>query len=96
VSGYQVVTYTGPSTDIEDAEAATCPAGKQAISGGGYVVFDSGITGVAEDVAIRASTPISQHSTDDSWDVQVFETVTDNNLTKWHLVVTAVCANVGS
>jgi hypothetical protein len=34
VSGYQIVTFTGPSTRLSDAEAATCPAGKQAISSG--------------------------------------------------------------
>ncbi|HTJ70744.1 MAG TPA: hypothetical protein VL551_24605 [Actinospica sp.] len=96
VSGYQIVTFTGPSTDLYDAEAATCPAGKQAISGGGYVVLDSGESGIADDVAIRASIPISLKSTDDSWDVRAFETVTDDNFTKWHLVVEAVCANTGS
>ncbi len=96
VSGYQIVTFVGPSTDLEDAEAATCPAGKQAISGGGYVVSDSGVSGIADDVAIRASLPLSLHSTDDSWDVRVFETVTDNELAKWHLVVFAVCATVSS
>jgi hypothetical protein len=97
VSGYQVVTFTGPSTDVDDSESATCPAGKQAISGGGYVVDDTGgISGIADAVAIRASLPLSLHSTDDSWDVRVFETVTDNEVDKWHLVVFAVCATIGS
>jgi hypothetical protein len=98
VSGYQIVTFTGPSTDFADAEAATCPAGKQAISGGGYVVDDGtgGISGIADAVAIRASLPLSLHSTDDSWVVRVFETITDNGAAKWHLNVYAICATVGS
>jgi hypothetical protein len=97
VSGYQIVTFTGPSTDFADAEAATCPAGKQAISGGGYVVDDgTGNSGIADAVAIRASLPLSLHSTDDSWVVRVFETITGNGAAKWHLNVYAICATVGS
>ncbi|MFC4016458.1 hypothetical protein ACFOW4_00630 [Micromonospora sp. GCM10011542] len=73
---------------------ATCPAGKQVVGGGSFVVFDTGVSGVADRVAVHTSLPLSLNGPNDSWDVQAFEAVPDN-FTTWHLVVRAVCVPVG-
>jgi hypothetical protein len=94
VSGYEVVRSVGTSTTADfKVQVATCPAGKKAVSGGGYTVFDTGVSGVEEFVAIHSSVPISLNNDSDTWDVQAIETIPDN-FTTWHLVAVAVCATV--
>lgn len=94
VSGYEVVRTAGaPSTANFQVQVATCPSGKTAVSGGGYTVLDSGVSGIVDRVAIHANMPISLSGDDDTWDVQAVETEPDN-FTTWHLVVMAVCATV--
>jgi hypothetical protein len=74
---------------------ATCPAGRKAVGGGGFVVFDTGVSGVVNRVAIHASVPFTFATADDSWDVQAVETAPDN-FTTWHLIAYAVCVSVSS
>ena len=95
VSGYEIVRAAGTaSTANFQVQVATCPTGKKVVSGGGFPVFDTGVSGVVDLVAIHASVPISLSNSDDTWDVQAIETQPDNFST-WHLVVWAVCAMVG-
>ena len=93
-SGYQLVSSASESNNFDEkVQAATCPSGKKVVGGGGYTVFDTGVSGTAARVAIHASTPLSLFADNDSWDVQAFETQPDS-LTTWHLVAVAVCASV--
>lgn len=95
MSGYEVVQAVGnPSTADYQAQVATCPTGKKILGGGGYPAFDTGVNGLVNLVAIHASAPNSLFGDNDAWDVQAFETSPDN-VTRWHLVVWAVCASVG-
>jgi hypothetical protein len=97
VSGYQIVEAVGAETNFfSETVAATCPVGKQAISGGAFVETDAGDIGTTDAIAIHRSVPISLNATNDSWAVDAVETVTDNRTTSWHLVVTAVRATTGS
>jgi hypothetical protein len=48
------------------------------------------------DASIYGSLPLSLNSTDDSWVVRAAETGTNTIGGTWYLVVTAVCATVGS
>ena len=93
-SGYQVVQSAGPSSAADGkVQTATCPAGKRAISGGGFQVFDTGVSGTVDRVAIHVTVPISLFNDGDTWDVQAVETAPDN-FTTWHLVAVAVCVVV--
>jgi hypothetical protein len=95
VSGYQVVQSAGASSAADfKVQAATCPAGKKVVGGGGFTGFDTGLSGTVDHVTIHVSTPISLSSDNDSWDVQAVETQPDTSTT-WHLVAVAVCAAVG-
>jgi hypothetical protein len=92
LSGYQIVTAsTNPTVGATtQAMTAACPAGKMAIGGGGQPVFDSGISGYFDLIALHASRPTFDGT---GWNVQA----ADPNLeqgTGWHLVVYAVCADV--
>jgi len=94
VSGYEIVRTAGTSSTADlQVQVATCPAGKNVVSGGGFPVFDTGISGIVDRVAIHASVPLSLFRSNDTWDVQAVETTPDN-FTTWHLVVWAVCATV--
>lgn len=91
VSGYQVVKASGaPSTANLQVQAVTCPAGKKVVSGGASVSFDAGVSGIADRVAIHTSVPFSVSTSNDSWTVHAVETAPDN-ITAWHLNVSAVC-----
>lgn len=101
VSGYEVVTSTGlpcggaPFGCQNGAlviQVATCPAGKKAISGAGFPVLDTGVSGTVDRVAIHFSGPTSLNNDNDTWDIQAFEAAPDN-FTTWHLVVSAVCVS---
>lgn len=95
VSGYEVVQSDSPANTFDEkAHAATCPAGKQAVGGGAFVKFDSGLSGTANHVVIHASVPFTVNQPNDSWLVQAFEGEPDN-FTVWHLVVEAVCVTAG-
>ncbi|MEA2972482.1 MAG: hypothetical protein QOG82_940 [Actinomycetota bacterium] len=90
-TGYEVVRTSGLSSTVDSkSQAATCPAGKKAVGGGGSTSFDTGISGVAESVAIHRSTPFTSISQDDAWVVQAVETSPDN-ITTWTLSAWAVC-----
>lgn len=94
VSGMQVVTANGPSSNANlQVVTATCPAGKKAISGGAFPIFDTGVSGIVDRVAIRVTRPLTVFSSNDSWNVHAFETSQDN-FTTWHLQVYAVCVTV--
>jgi hypothetical protein len=96
VSGLEIVRTEGtPSRATFQVQVATCPAGKKAISGGGVVHFDTGVSGVADLVAVHSSVPISLNADDDTWDVQAVETSSDT-FTTWHLAVFAVCITAGA
>lgn len=91
VSGYEIVRVTGPvgtQFQITDTLAATCPAGKKVLSGGGFPVLDTGISGVVEEIALHRSVPLG----DNAW---VIDAVNPNpdGVTTWHLVAYAVCAS---
>ncbi|MGA7672348.1 MAG: hypothetical protein WBW04_18140 [Nitrolancea sp.] len=91
ISGYQIVSAAGASSgaDIQTI-VAYCPAGKKAISGGGYVTFDTGISGeVDRGVALHFSVPFNDGA---GWDVQAVMTYLNTNST-WHLTTYAVCAD---
>jgi hypothetical protein len=66
----------------------TCPAGKKVLSGGGYPVFDSGISGIITRVAVHRSFP----SNEGSWVVSFVNPEPDGAST-WHVVGYAVCAS---
>jgi len=86
------VRVQGPDTTQDyKVQAATCPAGKKAVGGGGFPAFGSvGISGVVDLVAIHASIPFTVASANDSWLVHAVETSPDN-LTTWHLSAYVVC-----
>lgn len=93
-TGYEVVRTTGASSNADlKVQAATCPAGKKAVGGGGSNSFDSGISGVADRVAIHRSTPFNSSSPNDSWLVHAVETEPDN-FTTWSLSAWVVCLSV--
>jgi hypothetical protein len=93
-TGYEVVRTSGASSNFDfKVQAATCPAGKKAVGGGGSTSFETGISGVADSVAIHRSTPFSVNSPDDSWLVHAIETAPDN-ITTWTLSAWAVCLSV--
>jgi hypothetical protein len=71
---------------------AACPTGKKAVGGGGQPVFDSGITGFSDLIALHASRPTPDGS---GWNVQAEDPNVNQN-TGWHLTVYAICAAVGS
>jgi hypothetical protein len=93
VSGYEIVTVsTTPSVGATtQAMTASCPAGKQAVAGGGQPVFDSGISGYFDLIALHASRPTFDGK---GWNVQAVDPNV-NQGTGWHLTVYAVCAAVG-
>lgn len=81
------------SADYKD-QVATCPGGKKAVGGGGSTNFGStGVSGVADSVALHLSTPFSRHSANDSWLVHAIETNGDN-FTTWRLSAFVVCLSV--
>ena len=91
VSGYEIVTVTGPVGTVFQrgaALAATCPAGKKVLSGGGFPVLDTGISGVVDAIALHGSVPLN----DNAWVIQAVNANPDG-VTTWHLVAYAVCAN---
>jgi Collagen triple helix repeat (20 copies) len=91
VSGYEIVRTSGPnSTADAQTQVATCPAGKKVVGGGGFPSFGTGVSGVAETVAIHSDGPLSLGGDDNTWDVQAVETEHDT-ITTWHLVVWAIC-----
>ena len=93
-SGYEVVRANG-ETDTADskAEAATCPAGKKAVGGGGSASFGTGVSHVADTVAIHRTSPFTRNSENDSWLVHAFETTPDNTTT-WRLSAWVICLSV--
>jgi hypothetical protein len=85
ISGLEVVETTSSSTSSQILEhAASCPAGKRLIGGGGAV------NGGTPDVALRRSFPSPTSAT---WLVQGIET--DDVAANWNLFAFAICANVG-
>lgn len=91
VTGYEIVTAdTASSSASIQTQVAFCPAGKKAISGGGYVTFDTGISGEVDNgVALHFSLPFNGGA---GWDVQAVMTYT-NTISTWHLTTYAVCAD---
>ncbi|HEV3400768.1 MAG TPA: hypothetical protein VG078_03015 [Acidimicrobiales bacterium] len=72
---------------------ATCPAGKNAVAGGGSTNRGSGQSFVEANVALHLSTPFSRHSANDSWLVHAIETNGDSFST-WNLSAFVVCLSV--
>ncbi len=91
ISGYEIVRADGASSGATiQTVVAYCPSGKKAISGGGYVTFDTGVSGeVDTGVALHFSVPFSGGS---GWDVQAVMTYL-NTISTWHLTTYAVCAD---
>ncbi len=91
LTGYEIVKEVGASSGATiQTVVAYCPAGKKAISGGGYVTFDTGISGeVDEGVALHFSVPFNGGA---GWDVQAVMTYL-NTISTWHLTAYAVCAD---
>jgi hypothetical protein len=94
VSGYEIVASDSPSNNFDlKIQVATCPGGKKAVGGGGFPIFDTGVSGIVDVIAIKVSIPFTVSSNSDSWLVHAFETRPDNFST-WHLRAVAVCASV--
>ena len=93
-SGYEVVRANG-ETDAADskAQAATCPAGKKAVGGGGSTSWGTGISSVADTVAIHMTRPFTRNSENDSWVVHAIETTADD-ITTWTLSAFVICLSV--
>ncbi len=91
ITGYEIVRADGASSSAYiQTVVAYCPAGKKAVSGGGSVTFDTGISGeVDRGVAIHMSRPFNGGA---GWDVQAVMTYT-NTISTWHLSTFAVCAD---
>src|SRR6266498_3273925 len=53
-------------------QGPTCPVGKKAVGGGGFAIFDTGVSGTVDSIAIHVSTPITLANPNDTWDVQAF------------------------
>jgi hypothetical protein len=92
--GYEVVNADSASNNYWlKSQVATCPAGKKVTGGGGFPIFDTGVSGTVSVVALRISTPFTVRNENDSWLVHAFETQPDN-FTNWRLRSVAVCASV--
>jgi collagen triple helix repeat protein len=95
VSGYEiVVASTEPAAWWFQSMTAYCPAGKHAVGGGAYPLFDGPFYPGSSDwiffITINTSRPVLDGA---GWTV----TAADPNyskLTQWHLEVYAICATV--
>jgi len=81
------------STGNLQVGTATCPAGKKAVSGGAFPIFDGGLSGTVDLVAIHVSRPFTFTNPNDSWNVHLIESSPDN-VTTWHVITYAVCVTV--